>query len=1115
MRRYVLVGSVLLVLTLSAAPAWSELQFDRIAYPDGLANSSVSSIIQDTHGFLWFGTQAGLQRYDGYDMNLLTSEPFNAGSLSHQLVQTLFLDDDGALWVGTYGGINRLDPVTGRLTHFRHDPTDPHSLSNDVVIAMTRDASGTLWAGTLDGLNRLDDEEAGRFTRFAPNRDDPSALPHSTIRSLLRDSRGRLWVGSYGGLSRVEAAEDGAVRFHTLTGEDSGGPFPSAFVMTLAESADGDLLVGSWGGGLTVMDPEGSVSHTIALPDNRVYSILPARTGLLYLGTWGGGLVIYDPRTGDLTQHQHDAATPGSIAHNIVYSLFEDKAGIVWIGTNGNGISKLDPARRDFRFVHQDLPESRRLSSGRVQLLFEDVRRNRLYAVIQNEGIDVRDGASGEITRLRHNPADARTLGHNNVTSLLTEPDGSILVGHNAGMDRYFPDEHRFERAWEIFESVMPTPPIVYALLRSRDGSLWVGTYDAGVLRLLPDGSVRHYQYDPHNPASLSNNLVYHLFQDSRGVIWISTNGGLNHYLPETDGFRRFLHDPANPESLSGNSVGRVDETDNGDLWIATRSGGLARYHRSEERFSFIGTPHGLTSNLVTGFLQTAPGELHVATTNGMNRIRFNPLRIDQVDERDGLTVREFAGGFMTTASGEHLFGAFGTIVRIPLTPDPAEGTSPPVQITAITVMNQPFDIDRAPHLVREIELPHTRNFIGIQFAALDFSVPRRNQFRYRMTGIDPTWVDAGHRRFVEYTRLPPGRYVFEVVGSDSRGTWSVVPARIEVRILPPFWRTPWFAALLAALAIAVAWTVLKLRTRALVVQTQQLEYQVAARTEDLSIANAQLKEANATRDRFFSIIAHDLRGPIHGMASVMETVVRDFSTLDRDELQEISSVVSVSAQGLQSMLENLLEWSQLHTGHTKLSTDCIPLAPLLHSVCEAYHGAAHAKSVTVEIECEESVSARVDPHALKTTIGNLVNNAVKFTRSGDRITVTAYTVPTTREGHSEGGAETGPTRSTVITVHDTGIGIAADKLPQIFGSGRVYRSVGTAGEKGTGLGLTLCRDIVERLGGTLTIESTPAAATAGGPQTPAGAAPHSAAGGTTVTVTLPWCSSILPADSR
>ena len=1114
MRRFVLAGSVLLVLTLSAAPAWSELQFDRIAYPEGLANSSVSSIIQDTNGFLWFGTQAGLQRYDGYSMNLLTSEPFNPDSLSHQLVQTLFLDDTGILWVGTYGGINRLDPATGRLTHFRHDPSDPTSLSNDVVVTMTRDASGTLWAGTLDGLNRLDDEEAGRFTRFTPNADDPFSLPHSTIRSLLHDSRGRLWVGSYGGLSRVETAVNGAVRFRTLTGEESGGPLPSSFVMALAEGADGEILVGSWGGGLTVLSVEGLVSHRVSLPDNRVYSVLPARSGLLYLGTWGGGLVIYNPDTGQLTQHQHDTGNPGSIAHNIVYSLFEDTSGIVWIGTNGNGISKLDPVRRDFRYIHRDLPESHRLGSGRVQLLYEDVSRNRLYAVIQNEGIDVRDGVSGRITRLRHDPAVPHSLGHSNVTSMLTEPDGSVLVGHNAGLDRYYPDENRFERAWDIFDSVMPTPPIVYAILRDIDGSLWVGTYDAGVLRRLPDGTIRHYQYDPADPTSLSSNLVYHLFQDSFGAIWVSTNGGLNRYVPETDRFHRFLHDAADPASLSANSVGRIAETNNGDLWIATRSGGLARFHRSEERFSYIGTPHGMTSNLITGFLETAPGELHVATTNGMNRVRFDPIRIDQVDDRDGLTVREFAGGFMTTAGGEHLFGAFGTIVRIPPAPDPTEGTPPPVQITAITVMNQPFDADRAPHLVRAIELPHTRNFIGFQFAALDFSVPRRNQFRYRMVGIDPGWVDAGDRRLVEYTSLPPGRYLFEVVGSNSRGTWSTEAARIEVHIRPPFWRTAWFAALMAVIAIAIAWTVLKLRTRALILQTQQLEYQVAARTEDLSIANAQLKEANATRDRFFSIIAHDLRGPIHGMASVMDTVVRDFSSLDREQLQEISSVVSVSAQGLQSMLENLLEWSQLHTERTSLSTECISIAGLLHSVCEAYHGAALAKSVTIETECDETVWARVDPHALKTTIGNLVNNAVKFTRFGDGITVTARTVHTTRtvqtarEGHSEGDAESGPTRSTVIAVHDTGVGIAADKLPQLFASGRVYRSVGTAGEKGTGLGLTLCRDIVERLGGTLTIESTAAGGSAGSP----GAA---GASGTTVTVSLPWCDPSLPSTPR
>ncbi len=1056
-----LLGILLLgmgIAPLAAAPLEARLQFDHISYVDGLVNSAVSSILQDDSGFLWFGTQAGLQRYDGYTMTLYTSEPFNPGSLSHQLVQTLYLDSGDVIWVGTYGGLNRLDPITNRITHFRHSNTDAHSLSNDVVTSVARDASGTLWAGTLDGLNRLDSEEEKRFTRFVAGEDDRS-LPNATVRRVFLDSSDRLWVGTYGGLSLVEYARSGEVEFRTVADGPDG--LPSPYVMSIAEDEAGRLWVGTWDGGVSRVSAAGTVETHYRFPDNRVYQVLPARSGLVYLAIWGGGLVILDPDTGDYTVHRPDVDDSYSLAHDIAYSLYEDRTGIIWIGTNGNGISKYDPGRRDFRFVHPELPEHRRLSIGRVQMLHEDRATGRLYIGVQNSGLNVRDPDTGRVTIHRHDPDDPTSIGHDNVTAALTEPDGSILLGTNAGISRYNPRTGDFESAWGPFADVAgDDPQIVYALMRARDDSIWVGTYDRGLLRRKPDGTVVSYRYDPEDPGSLSNNLVYAIYEDSRGVIWVATNGGLNRYLPEVDGFRHYLHDPENPRSISSNSTAQMLEDSAGTLWIASRSGGLIRYRRQTDDFDFIGTAHGLSSNLVASLLEVAPGVIYVATTNGLNRIDLDPVRVTTIDERDGLNVREFAGGALRTSDGEHLFGAFSTIIRVPPARSPVEGHEPDVRITAISVMNEPYERGLAPHAVREISLPHARNFISFEFAAMEFSVPRRNRYRYRLVGLDPEWVDAGYRRTADYTALPPGRYTFEVLGADSRGAWSPEPTRVAVEIVPPFWRTSWFTVLSLLLLAAAVIAVVLVRTRTLQVRARELEALVAERTAALKRTNTELAAANSTRERLFSIIAHDLRNPITGVAGIMRRVVRDFGAMERHELEEISRVVATSAGGLESMLDNLLEWSQLQLEAVEQRSQRLSVDELVSSVVDAYRSAAHTKSLGLRHEPTPGLTAQADSHALKTILANLLSNAVKFTPQGGTVTVasTAFS--------SEGEPRV------AITVQDTGVGIPPEQLDAVFELASVYRTTGTQGERGSGLGLTLCRDLVERLGGTITIDS-------------------------------------------
>ncbi|TVQ23773.1 MAG: hypothetical protein EA383_13180, partial [Spirochaetaceae bacterium] len=1049
-----LFSSVAGAFAQSPVQAGHPVIFDHLSQGDGLVNASVSSILQDDSGFLWFGTQAGLQRFDGRRMLLFTNQPFADNQLSHHLVQTLHYDGGDILWVGTYGGLNQLNTATNEFRVFAREAGNSRSLSNDIVTAVATDANGTVWAATLNGLNRIDDEQQRDITRFMPDEDDPHAMPHHTVRALQRGSDGTLWVGSLGGLSRVLETADGEVHFETRS-EDLLSPF----VMAIDEDPEGRLWVGTWDGGAQRIGPDGSVDRSYHLPDNRIYQLLVSSDGRVYVATWGGGLVIIDPVADRYSVYRTNGDDPYSLAHDVVYSLFEDRSGVVWIGTNGNGVSRLDPQRQDFRYVHHNLPADSRLPAGKVNTLFKETETGRLFIGVQQQGLHVRDPQTGQLTAIRHDPEDTASLSNDHVTAIVRHGD-ELLLATNGGVDLLDPETLEVERLWDTLVPDAGPGPIVYALLSATDGSLWIGTYDAGVYRRMPDGRIFRYEADEDADDSLTNNLIYTIYEDADGSVWVGTNVGLNRYQPETGTFRQYLYDPADPVGISDNSMVHAFEDSAGRLWFATRSGGIMQYHSDSDSFTHVTMEDGLSSNLVRAITEGEDGTLVIATMNGINIFDVDTGRIDVVDERDGLGTREFSSGGIRLSNGDTLFGAFQEIVRIPAGLRSGTGSPPMIQITDILVLNEPVDTDLAPHHIEHLTFDHTQNVITVSFSALDFISPERNCFQYRLLGFSDDWIPCDGSQRATFTNLAPGEYVFEVTGRNSRGIAALEPARLRITIVPPFWQTRWFYAFTLLLSFGGVLMVLYLRERSLRRRARRLQIQVDERTVELSQAVTALEESNATKDRFFSILSHDLRGPITGMNRLMERIVSNPEDFSPDELTEIHEALLQTSRGLGSMLENLLEWSRLQRNQIALDTQEIPVDALIRSVIEAYQVAAHAKNIDIGLSCTEELQVYSDIHRVRTIIENLLNNAIKFTPVDGSVTVGCTEVD--RDGHSVARIE----------IHDTGKGIPAHELKRIFMIDEVFRTEGTAGERGSGLGLTLCRELAERLGGRVWLES-------------------------------------------
>ncbi len=772
--------------------------FSVLGTREGLSNSSVSSIAQDRDGFLWFGTQGGLDQYDGHSFKVFESEPFNPNSLAHNQVQTLYMDDD-ILWAGTYGGLSRLDLVDNGFTTYRRDAGREDSLSNDVVTAIVRDARGRLWVGTLGGLNRLD-EKTGSFRRYLSSQ-KPGSIGADTIRALHIDRRGRLWVGtSGGGLALFDYDTESFRVFRKIPGQASS--ILSDFVMAIDEDLAGSLWIGTWYGGISRLDPETGLFENHPTSDERVYTLSTAEPGIIYVGTWGGGLLEYDVGSGKFTGYRASGGL-GSLSHDVVYSILRDRSGELWFGTNGGGIDKLSRARRSYGALEASAQASSSFPKGKVYAINLD-SRGELWVGVYNGGLAVRNHATGIWKTYRKQPGLPRSLPNDIVNFIHEDGRGRIWAGTNDGLARFDPERGDFD-VWR------PGPgktgelssEIIYAMAEDPEDGIWVGTFRSGLDRLdIQTGRVEHFPSDPKDPTSLSDNLVFALEYDSRGRLWVGTNNGLNRLAGR--GFVRYFYDPAKRTGISNDSIRTIFRDSLGVLWFGTAGGGLMRYEPETDSFLTYTKKEGLPSNTVVRILEDGLGELWIATQSGIAIYDRKTGTFRSLTVYNDLRNREFYTGAFRDPEGSLYFGALDSIYRF----DPGRYEynthRPPVLLTSVRRPGRDEPIAVAASRLRQLELGWKDNSIEFGYAALDFRDPDRNQYAYRLEGFDHEWIPAGDRHWASYTNLPAGSYVFRVKASNNDGLWNEEGLRLPVHVGGRPWTSP-LALVLYAFLIALA----------------------------------------------------------------------------------------------------------------------------------------------------------------------------------------------------------------------------------------------------------------------------------------------------------------------
>ena len=900
-KRFKELGLALLAtLLLPALPVWANdafshhpMRFEHITLDDGLSQSNVLSILQDSTGLMWFGTENGLNSYNGYEFARYHRERGNPAALHSDFIFDVAEDADGNLWIATNGGgLSMLDRRSGDFTTYRHDAADTASIGSNIVRRVLVDRDGGVWAGTRDaGLSRLD-RDSGRFSHYRLTTDTGS----DSIFTLLQDAAGAIWAGGDHGLSRIDP-ETRSVTTYTHA-EDDAGSLSAHSVRAVFEDSNGQIWAGTFGGGLHRLDiGNGTFTRFVhdaddatTISGNGVTSIYEDSANRFWVGTTEG-LNLVDRESGEFVRYVNSDTDVTSLAYNSITAIFEDRGGVLWIGTKMRGLSKWNS--RTWAYGYEPGTEiTARPDARPVVTAFTEDRQGRLWIGTFGDGVNVADRASGDVVRYRHTPGDSQSISDDRVMSLMRDRDGVIWVGTmTRGIDRIHPETGKIDHfRFDADDPASLSANGIMAMYEDSARRVWVGTFGGGISMFdRKTQTFERFSAEPGKAGSLSSDRVTSFAEDNSGRIWIGTDaGGLNLYTPETGELVSFRHDPNDPATLADDTVYALNVDKHGTVWVGTRGGGLDRVvgdaaKPDSIRFENVSTVDGLTNDVVYGIQIDATGKLWLSTNYGISKYDPATGDISTLHRHDGLQSEEFNfGAHYRSDSGELFFGGNNGYNAFQPGSLHANIVVPAVMLTAFHNMSDPTKSDVPIDENEGIDLGYRDDVVSFEFAALDFAAPARNQYAYKLEGFDKDWISLGNERRVTYTDLDPGTYLLRVKAANSAGVWNESGYTLPVRVAPPPWAT-WWAYLayvgLVVQAAAFLWFAHKRKVRREEEYSRRLEQEVDARTEKLTDRNEQLRMLNQ------ALQESNLSDPLTGLRNrrfVFEEVSKDLEVAKR-----------------------------------------------------------------------------------------------------------------------------------------------------------------------------------------------------------------------------------------
>lgn len=1041
--------------------------FSGYSISDGLSQSVVNCIFQDSKGYIWFGTQNGLNKYNGYTFEVFTYNPNDSNSIVNNWINGIAEDKEANLWIATKGGLVKYTRKEKRFS--RIELTSPFDvLVTNCVYDVKCARNGDILINMPPVLS-ICNPKTMLFRHFiSPFVFDGSAKDNNI--PLLEDSKGTIWIASTKGL----AAFDTAAKTFLVFNHHSDDPFSLSDdnVTALYQNQKGDLWIGT-SSGLNYLEPGkkgfGHYFHDkhneSSLSNNFIRAILADKSGNLWIATEGGGLNRMSPDKENRVFFEQFTAEKSGLNHNINLSLAIDKSDNLWIGTL-SGINKTNLKKQNFKLYRKnDSPYSVDLAGNVIASIFEDENKI-IWIGNWGQGLNLFNRKTAEVTHYSSKLSGKYHIPNDYIHCIFEDDIHTIWLGTRDGLLIYEGLTGKFIRPGAKYRN-NSIPDFmglrINRMIQDHKGNYWVATHD-GLYKMQRNGLRSEHFYAGAIPElRISSNLVYVVLEDRDGAIWVGTINGLDVIDPKKGIITHFRKSEKKENSLSDNFITALAEDQNGDIWIGTNSY-LNRFSKKDATFRYYSSDQGFPSNLVYSIQEDINHKLWFATGNGLCRFEPGTDKFRTYSVEDGLQSPEFnLGASFGSADGEMFFGGMNGFNSF--YPD-SLSDNPNIPVIAITAA---YKVSKGTREYLNLEkgdpviLNYNENTFTVEFAALEFTNPTKNRYAYRLEGANDTWIDIGTRNFVAFTNLPPGDYTLRVKGCNNDGHWNETGVSLSITIHPPWWKSNAAYVAYVLLVVFLIFMYIKIRERNHTRERKILEEKVRVRTQlieeqksEILNKNSELNELNASKDKFFSIIAHDLRNPFNAIIGLTDILLLNLDDLDINKLQKTLENIKGSSQQAHELLENLLLWARSHTGTILFRPEPVDLKIQIEESIEFVAAQATRKNISIIADIKSGGLISGDVNMINTILRNLLTNALKFTfRNGE-----------VRVGISQNNG------FCILSIKDNGVGISSDKLKHLFSIDITHKTRGTDQEPGTGLGLILCKEFIDKHGGRIEVES-------------------------------------------
>lgn len=1056
------------------------IPFNRLTTDDGLSNNYIYDLLQDQFGFLWFATDDGLNRFDGYQFKVFRNKADNKNSLSDNSVWTITEDRFGKIWMGTKNGfVDCYDPVLDKFTHFqiKSDITK----ENPITIIFI-DSKDSIWIGTYrSGVYKLN-PLTGKSVRWYHNPNDSTTISNNYISSIAEDKEGNLWIGTFNGLNKFNHQKFPNIFKHYFHNENNKNSMTNNLIWAITPSNfNEDIIWIGTANGITKLNTQTEVFEQIEIPNPDklqfgtgtayVLEELVENDKIIWINSYAG-LIRYNASKNIFNRFLNDKDNPLSLVSNQLNNIIKDRSGVLWVATH-NGLSYFSEKNVKFNSL---LPfEDKNFRIGELGKL-------NTKAIAQTLDGELWFGTETGLYRLnKYFRIDSNPhLNAKNIWSLAVSGFSyDLWIGtYGHGLFRLNYKTNRVSKINSMDDLIRSSSrDFIKSILVDNKGNTWIGYWGVGLARLNASANkIDYWNHKTNDQLSLSHDDVWVIYQDSEDRIWIGTNGGGLNLFDEQNGgiFYRFSHDPKNKNGISSNSIYSIAESKNNIaannnttiLWVGTNEGlnkliinndkDRLKKSYSDIKITCYTIEDGLADNSIKSIVEDENGNLWLGTSSGISFFDLQNNTFINYSSADGIIGNDFNLLSSLRLSNNLIFMGSTSGLNY-FSPDKIVQSKykPPIVFTDFQIFNKSVNIETNAALTKnifntdEITLSHTENVFSFEFSALDYNSTSSIRYLYQMEGFDKEWIDGGSRRFVTYTNLNPGRYTFKVRSTNSDGVWCDNVKSIAITITPPWWQTGWAILLYFVVFVAGVWGIIKFQSN-----RARLQHELKTR----EFESYHLKEVEQMKSRFFANLSHEFRTPLLLIKGPLESLL---SGKIKDNISGYYKMLLRNTEKLQQLIDQLLELSQLEAETIPLKVDRYNIIDVIKTCYNNLKPLADEKNINFVFSTEnESVYAMIDKDKLEKIINNLLSNAFKFTPVSGSIYLNIR-------------GDENIDNKVIISVKDTGIGIPKEYQNKIFD--RFYQVDNSSKRNfgGSGIGLALVKELATLHKWEVNVQST------------------------------------------